>query len=66
MTVWIRTEESTREPCDLEVVFTRIEASVLTEHQAQQASRGASILYTEYSWGTARVSGGYVVEGEIK
>lgn len=66
MTVWIKTEQSTREPCDLEVVFTRIEASVLTEHQALHAARGASILYTDYSWDPVRASGGYVVEGEIK
>ncbi len=50
----------------IEVVFTRIEASVLTEHQALHAARGASILFTDYSWDPVRASGGYVVEGEIK
>ena len=66
MTLWIKTLDPAVEPFDLEVVSTPIEASILTDHQARQTARGASILYGDYAWGVARVADGFLVAGKSK
>jgi len=66
MTLWIKTLDPTVEPFDLEVVSTPVEASVLTDHQAQQIARAASVLYSNYAWVVARVADGFLVAGRIK
>lgn len=67
MTVWIKiVGDVTQEPYGMKIVSTRLEADVLTDAQAQQAVRGATIHYNKYAWRSVRVPTGYVVEGEEK
>lgn len=66
MTVWIVSENPDAEPFDMRIVANQYEASILSEHQAQQIAHGANERMSKYSWGHVPVTGGYVVQGEAK
>ena len=62
--VWIASENPDAEPFDLRVVKNKFEASILTEHQAQQIARGANVRERDYVWEHVPVKGGFVVQGK--
>lgn len=62
--VWIRSANPQTEPCDWIVVANKFEASVLTEHQAQQIAHMANEREHQYSWEHLPWAGGYIVEGK--
>lgn len=65
-TAWIASENPDVELCDWRVVHSKSEASVLTEHQAQQLMRKANDEEREYVWNHVAEGWGFVVQGEVR
>jgi len=55
-TAWIKVDDPTLEPGQLEVVLQITEATVMTSAAARQVAHGANSRFGEYLWGSVPAS----------
>jgi hypothetical protein len=55
-TAWIKVDDPTLEPGQLEVVLQVGEATVMSSADARQVAHGANARFTDYLWGSVPAS----------
>ena len=66
--VWLRIAEIELAPWKVDLVHSRIEATVFSSGDVQQAMRGANLKFPMYSWKQVQESSPdrFIVQGDLK